>query len=160
MFPTTLTPFLHIPGNLVTTVALLMHPKLRGHVTTMFVLSLCVSDLLFCSINLPLTANRYIKQHWGLGPSLCQMFAFVFYGNEAVSLLSMVAITINRWVFLHLFVNWVVFVYKYDSMNFSRNMFKEFPRRSSVCLDVSWGYPRRCFWTNIVFNYYVQNYAW
>ncbi|CAB3222065.1 unnamed protein product [Arctia plantaginis] len=86
----------HRTGNLVTTVALLMHPKLRGHVTTMFVLSLCVSDLLFCSINLPLTANRYIQQHWGLGPSLCQMFAFIFYGNEAVSLLSMVAITINR----------------------------------------------------------------
>ncbi|KOB76248.1 Protein trapped in endoderm-1 [Operophtera brumata] len=84
-----------VVGNLVTTVALLMHPKLRTHVTTMFVLSLCVSDLLFCSINLPLTANRYIQQHWGLGPQLCQMFAFVFYGNEAVSLLSMVAITIN-----------------------------------------------------------------
>ncbi|XP_021189408.3 protein trapped in endoderm-1 isoform X2 [Helicoverpa armigera] len=89
-----------VVGNLVTTVALLMHPKLRGHVTTMFVLSLCVSDLLFCSINLPLTANRYIKQHWGLGPSLCQMFAFVFYGNEAVSLLSMVAITINRYTLI------------------------------------------------------------
>ncbi|XP_034831352.1 protein trapped in endoderm-1 isoform X1 [Maniola hyperantus] len=87
-------------GNFITTVALLMHPKLRGHVTTMFVLSLCVSDLLFCSINLPLTASRYIQQQWILGPRLCQMFAFVFYGNEAVSLLSMVAITINRYTLI------------------------------------------------------------
>ncbi|XP_047517054.1 protein trapped in endoderm-1 isoform X1 [Pieris napi] len=87
-------------GNLITTVALVMHPKLRGHVTTMFVLSLCVSDLLFCSINLPLTASRYINEEWVLGPRLCQMFAFVFYGNEAVSLLSMVAITINRYTLI------------------------------------------------------------
>ncbi|XP_050665939.1 protein trapped in endoderm-1 isoform X2 [Leptidea sinapis] len=87
-------------GNLVTTMALLMHPKLRGHVTTMFVLSLCVSDLLFCSINLPLTASRYINERWVLGSQLCQMFAFVFYGNEAVSLLSMAAITINRYTLI------------------------------------------------------------
>ncbi|CAG9088727.1 unnamed protein product [Plutella xylostella] len=86
--------------NFITTVALLMHPKLRGHVTTMFVLSLCVSDLLFCSINLPLTASRYVKERWDFGDQLCQMFAFVFYGNEAVSLLSMVAITINRYILI------------------------------------------------------------
>ncbi|XP_063828352.1 protein trapped in endoderm-1 isoform X2 [Ostrinia nubilalis] len=85
-----------VVGNLITTIALLMHPKLRGHVTTKFVLSLCVSDLLFCGINLPLTANRFIREEWALGETMCQMFAFVFYGNEAVSLLSMVAITINR----------------------------------------------------------------
>lgn len=66
----------------------------------MFVLSLCLSDLLFCAINLPLTANRFIKQHWSLGPQLCQLFAFIFYGNEAVSLLSMVAITINRYTLI------------------------------------------------------------
>lgn len=89
-----------VVGNLITTVALLMHPKLRGHVTTMFVLSLCVSDLLFCGINLPLTASRFIHQRWTLGETLCQMFAFVFYGNEAVSLLSMVAITINRYTLI------------------------------------------------------------
>ncbi|KAI5637519.1 7 transmembrane receptor (rhodopsin family) domain-containing protein [Phthorimaea operculella] len=89
-----------VVGNSITTVALLMHPKLRTHVTTMFVLSLCVSDLLFCGINLPLTASRYIKQEWPFSLQLCQMFAFVFYGNEAVSLLSMVAITINRYTLI------------------------------------------------------------
>ncbi|XP_063535816.1 protein trapped in endoderm-1 isoform X1 [Cydia strobilella] len=89
-----------VVGNFVTTVALLMHPKLRTHVTTMFVLSLCVSDLMFCAINLPLTARRFIRADWGLGEQLCQMFAFVFYGNEAVSLLSMVAITINRYTLI------------------------------------------------------------
>lgn len=52
------TSFLFISGNLVTIVALSRSVKLRVHATTAFVISLCVSDLLFCSINLPLTASR------------------------------------------------------------------------------------------------------
>lgn len=83
-------------GNLITALALLRCPKLRGHATTTFVLSLCVSDLLFCSINLPLTASRYLYEKWILGDVLCQLFPVIFYGNVAVSLLSMVAITLNR----------------------------------------------------------------
>ncbi|GBP19546.1 Protein trapped in endoderm-1 [Eumeta japonica] len=82
-------------GNSVTCAALLTHPRLRGHATTLFVISLCASDLLFSAISLPLTAVRFATQRWTLGSTLCQMFAFLFYGNEAVSLLSMVAITIN-----------------------------------------------------------------
>ncbi|XP_077290199.1 trapped in endoderm 1 [Arctopsyche grandis] len=87
-------------GNLITALALLRCPKLRGHATTTFVLSLCVSDLLFCSINLPLTASRYLYQRWILGDVLCQLFPVIFYGNVAVSLLSMVAITLNRYVLI------------------------------------------------------------
>lgn len=46
-------------GNLTTIIALLLNPKLRSHATTAFVLSLCVSDLLFCTISMPLTAIRF-----------------------------------------------------------------------------------------------------
>lgn len=49
-------------GNLITIIALLQHQKLRGHATTAFVLSLCISDLLFCTISMPLTAIRYINK--------------------------------------------------------------------------------------------------
>lgn len=83
-------------GNLITVIALLRCSKLRHHATTAFVISLAMSDLLFCSINLPLTASRYINQAWVLGSELCKLFPFFFYGNVAVSLLSMVAITVNR----------------------------------------------------------------
>lgn len=38
----------------------------------MFVISLAVSDLLFASINLPLTASRYIYEEWKLGDILCR----------------------------------------------------------------------------------------
>lgn len=87
-------------GNLVTILALVRCPKLRKHATTAFVLSLCISDLLFCSVNLPLTAARYIHQKWVFGDALCQLFPVLFYGNVAVSLLNMVAITLNRYVLI------------------------------------------------------------
>jgi len=89
-----------VTGNLLTVVALTRDKKLRLQATTSFVISLAISDLLFCAINLPLTAVRYIQQEWTLGPVLCKMFPFFFYGNVAASLMSMVAITINRYVLI------------------------------------------------------------
>jgi len=87
-------------GNLLTVVALLRCQKLRSHATTAFVISLAASDLLFSAINLPLTASRYIHEAWTLGPTLCRIFPFFFYGNVAASLMNMVAITVNRYVLI------------------------------------------------------------
>ncbi|XP_060537312.1 protein trapped in endoderm-1 [Cylas formicarius] len=87
-------------GNFVTVLALIRCPKLRVHATTAFVLSLCISDLLFCAVNLPLTAARYISESWLLGDVLCKLFPVLFYGNVAVSVLNMVAITLNRYVLI------------------------------------------------------------
>ena len=104
-------------GNLLTVVALVRCQKLRSHATTAFVISLAVSDLLFSAINLPLTASRYctviililiinlincryIHEAWTLGPTLCRIFPFFFYGNVACSLMNMVAITVNRYVLI------------------------------------------------------------
>ncbi|XP_050731478.1 protein trapped in endoderm-1-like [Eriocheir sinensis] len=92
--------FVGILGNLITIIALSRNRKLRLHATTAFVISLCVSDLLFCSINLPLTASRYIHEAWVLGDALCSVFPFFFYGNVATSLLNMVAITVNRYILI------------------------------------------------------------
>lgn len=87
-------------GNLITILALYRCPKLKSHATTAFVLSLCISDLLFCSVNLPLTAARYIQEAWTLGDFLCKVFPVLFYGNVAVSLLNMVAITLSRYILI------------------------------------------------------------
>ncbi|XP_055682191.1 protein trapped in endoderm-1 [Lutzomyia longipalpis] len=89
-----------ILGNLITILALLRCPKLRSHATTAFVLSLCISDLLFCSMSLPLQAIRYTWQKWTLGETLCHVFPVILYGNVAVSLLSMVGITMNRYILI------------------------------------------------------------
>ena len=83
---------LGIFGNLVTVVSLVRDRKLRAQVTSVFVISLAVSDLLFCSINLPLTAVRFFQRAWTLGPLLCRLYPFFFYGNYAASLISMVGL--------------------------------------------------------------------
>lgn len=87
-------------GNLITIVALALNPKLRGHATTAFVLSLCISDLIFCSFSMPLTAVRYIHKAWTMGDALCKVFPVIFYSNVAFSLLSMVGITLNRYILI------------------------------------------------------------
>lgn len=47
-------------GNGTTIVALLFSEKLRKHATTMFVISLAVTDCIYCAFNLPLTASRSV----------------------------------------------------------------------------------------------------
>ncbi|XP_078052264.1 trapped in endoderm 1 [Augochlora pura] len=89
-----------IAGNLVTVIALLKYTRLRRHATTAFVISLSISDLIFSAFNLPLTASRFLREAWVLGKTLCKIFPLLFYGNVAVSLLSMVAITINRYILI------------------------------------------------------------
>lgn len=49
-------------GNLITLLALLKSPTIREHATTAFVISLSISDLLFCSFSLPLTAVRFFQE--------------------------------------------------------------------------------------------------
>lgn len=89
-----------VAGNLVTVIALLKYTRLRRHATTAFVISLSISDLIFSAVNMPLTASRYLNEAWVLGETLCKIFPLFFYGNVAVSLLSMVAITINRYILI------------------------------------------------------------
>lgn len=72
--PLKLTPYLtqniilyiryiiNIAGNLITLLALLKSPTIREHATTAFVISLSISDLLFCSFSLPLTAVRFFQE--------------------------------------------------------------------------------------------------
>ena len=78
--------FIFFSGNLLTVVALLRCPKLRCHATTMFVISLAMSDLLFSTINLPLTASRYIHEDWKLGVPMCRYFIFSSYWALSIQL--------------------------------------------------------------------------
>ena len=50
----------------------------------MFVISLAMSDLLFSTINLPLTASRYIHEDWKLGVPMCRYFILLSYSNDTV----------------------------------------------------------------------------
>ncbi|XP_037579433.2 protein trapped in endoderm-1 [Dermacentor silvarum] len=88
---------LGVPGNLLTLVSLGRNRRLRGP-TTAFVLSLCCADLLFCAVNLPLTATRYFRRCWMFGDDMCVVFGFFFYGNVATSIFSMTGISVSRGV--------------------------------------------------------------
>ena len=85
-------------GNLFTILALIIS-KLRCHPTTLCVISLAASDLVFSSFNLPLLAHRFL--HRGcklmcLEQQLCHYFPLSFFGNIGVSLYMMVLIALQR----------------------------------------------------------------
>lgn len=80
--------------------ALTRSPTLRAHATTAFIISLCASDLVFCLLCLPPTAARFLLSRWPLGPVACAVFPLLFYGNVAVSVLSMTAIAVNRYILI------------------------------------------------------------
>lgn len=82
-------------GNLLTIIALAKCPKVRN-VAADFIISLCVSDCLFCLVVLPFMSLRFIQGTWTHGEFLCTLIPFIQYGNVGVSLLCIAMITINR----------------------------------------------------------------
>ncbi|KYN01392.1 PREDICTED: G-protein coupled receptor moody [Cyphomyrmex costatus] len=88
-----------IPGNLITVIALFRTKKLKN-ATAVFIMNLSVSDLMFCCFNLPLATSTFWHRSWLHGPLLCRLFPLLRYGLVAVSLFSVLAITINRYVMI------------------------------------------------------------
>jgi hypothetical protein len=68
--------------------------------TAVFIINLSVSDLMFCCFNLPLAASTFWQRAWRHGKLLCQLFPLTRYGLVAVSLFTVLAITINRYVMI------------------------------------------------------------
>ncbi|XP_024937016.1 5-hydroxytryptamine receptor 2A isoform X2 [Cephus cinctus] len=91
--------FIGIPGNLITVAALFRTKKLRN-ATAVFIMNLSVSDLMFCCFNLPLATSTFWHGSWLHGPLLCRLFPLLRYGLVAVSLFTVLAITINRYVMI------------------------------------------------------------
>lgn len=88
-----------IPGNLITIVALFRCKKVRN-ATAVFIINLSVSDLSFCCFNLPLAASLFAQRAWRHGDLLCRLFPLFRYALMAVSLFTVLAITINRYVMI------------------------------------------------------------
>ncbi|XP_035214381.1 protein trapped in endoderm-1-like [Stegodyphus dumicola] len=86
-----------VTGNFISIVALSKCKRLRN-ATTAFILNLCVADFLFCSFSMPLTALTFLERDWNYGDVLCKLFPLVRYSNGAVSLFSVIAITVNRYI--------------------------------------------------------------
>ncbi|ODN04410.1 Protein trapped in endoderm-1 [Orchesella cincta] len=98
--------FLGIFGNALTIVALSKCPKLKMQATTWFVISLSVSDMIFCSFNLPLTATRFIYEAWIFNDYLCKCFPFFFYANFGASLYHIMLIAVNRYMLISSYITY------------------------------------------------------
>ncbi|CAG7818730.1 unnamed protein product, partial [Allacma fusca] len=66
----------------------------------MFIINLSGSDLIFACFNLPLAASMFWNRRWVHGDTLCVLFPFFRYGLMAVSIFTVLAITINRYVMI------------------------------------------------------------
>ncbi|CAL1675571.1 unnamed protein product [Lasius platythorax] len=88
-----------LAGNLLTIVALCKYPKVRN-VAAAFIISLCIADFVFCLLVLPFDSIRFINAGWADIRFFCVFVPFFRYGNVGVSLLSVAAITINRYIMI------------------------------------------------------------
>lgn len=68
--------------------------------TAVFIINLSLADLLFCCFNLPLATSTYWNRAWTHGDLLCRLFPLLRYGLSAVSLFTVLAITLNRYVMI------------------------------------------------------------
>lgn len=68
--------------------------------TAVFIMNLSCSDLLFCCFNLPLAASTFWARTWLHGRLLCRLFPLLRYGLLAVSIFTVLSITINRYVMI------------------------------------------------------------
>ena len=85
-------------SNVVTILALVLS-SLRSHPTTLFVLSLAISDLIYSVYNMPLMAHRFLHrgcEYMCLDYHMCQYFPFFMFGNIGVSIWIMVLIALQR----------------------------------------------------------------
>ncbi|XP_075976949.1 G-protein coupled receptor moody-like [Anticarsia gemmatalis] len=127
-----------IPGNLFTIIALARCKKVRN-ATAIFIINLSVSDLLFCCFILPLAALTFKNQAWTHGKVLCHMFPYVRYALVAVSLLSVLAITINRYIMIsHPSLYPKIYTSRYLSMMIACLWAFPFGILIPTCLEV-WG---------------------
>lgn len=68
--------------------------------TAVFIINLTLSDLMFGVFNLPLAASLFVHRAWVHTGFLCLLFPFLRYGLVAVSVFTVLAITINRYVMI------------------------------------------------------------
>ncbi|XP_063864930.1 LOW QUALITY PROTEIN: G-protein coupled receptor moody-like [Scylla paramamosain] len=68
--------------------------------TGVFIINLTLSDLMFCVFNLPLAASLFGQCSWVHTGFVCLLFPILRYGLVAVSVFTVLAITINRYVMI------------------------------------------------------------
>uniref|UniRef100_A0A182N210 G-protein coupled receptors family 1 profile domain-containing protein n=1 Tax=Anopheles dirus TaxID=7168 RepID=A0A182N210_9DIPT len=121
-------------GNVTTLLALGRNRPVRHRrrqPTTAFVMSLATADLLFCVAVMPLMALRYGRRRWPFAADSlwCMLFPVALYGTVATSVLSLVALTVNRYVLI-VHPGWYGTVYRTPGM---------VPLQLAICWAIPYG---------------------
>lgn len=85
--------------NLFSILALSLSRRLRN-ATTVFIVNICVADMLCCGISAPLFAILFIQKEWNYGKFLCYLLPLISYSGGQVSVFFGMAITVNRYVLI------------------------------------------------------------
>ncbi|OCT71562.1 G-protein coupled receptor 26 [Xenopus laevis] len=85
-------------SNVVVLICFLSCPDIRGQVPGLFTLNLTLCNLLLTVINMPLTLVGVIHGHQPDGEGLCMAAGFLETFLTSNSMLSMAALSIDRWV--------------------------------------------------------------
>lgn len=90
---------LHLVGNAITAIALLRDSKIRQHSTTAFILSLCISDWMFCSVCMPTTAAAFLnKVKWNFVHFRRKKFSSISSTKSVSMPLFLYKHALNQWI--------------------------------------------------------------
>ncbi|XP_034832544.1 G-protein coupled receptor moody-like [Maniola hyperantus] len=88
-----------IPGNIITILALARYKRVHN-ATAIFIMNLSCADLLFCCITPSLAATTFWNRAWTHGRLLCRLYPPARYTLVAVSIFTILAITVNRYIII------------------------------------------------------------
>ncbi|XP_022079422.1 tachykinin-like peptides receptor 99D [Acanthaster planci] len=83
-------------GNLIVIWIVATNPRMRT-VTNYFLLNLAVADALIATLSMPFLFSYIVTQNWVMGPFMCRLARFVGTVSTVASVLSLVAVSIDRY---------------------------------------------------------------
>lgn len=86
-----------ITGNSIAILAIVRGIKQRTN-TTLFLLSLASSDILFLLVCVPYELSRHFISHWHLGTFLCKFSGFIEMMTAVLTVLNLTIVSIERLV--------------------------------------------------------------
>jgi len=103
---------LSLGGNILVCVTVYRKKALRT-ITNMFIIALCVADILLASVAMPLTIGSLIMDHWPFGDLVCQIQGFCIHLLVFHSLQIITLTATNRnlnvvrpWLYKRIFTKW------------------------------------------------------
>ncbi|XP_016400763.1 G-protein coupled receptor 84-like [Sinocyclocheilus rhinocerous] len=84
-------------GNILTVLAFATDASLRTRFNVLIV-NLALADLLYCTMLQPVSVDSYLHLHWRGGATWCQMFGFLLFLSNSVSIITLCLIAMSRYL--------------------------------------------------------------